>query len=716
MKTKRHGPSVTRDVAPLSLRASVTPGSLDEEARTVEIVWTTGARVLRGFFEQFYEELSLDPKHVRMERLHSGAPLLDSHQSYDLGSVIGVVESARLEKDRGVAVVRFARDERGSAVFEKVRDGIVRNVSVGYRVHRFEKVEGGDEKIPVLRATDWEPYEISMVPMGADAGAGVRSQGAATNPCEFILEERSMSKTKTSPKTTAADRVREAATAEADAADERAEDENEDEDMADAAAGGEGESAEGEGGDAAAEGDEDEDKDREGEGERALRVRAALDERARIKGIHRVARALSLPGDFADKHIEAGTTLDQFRAEAQTMHEKHAKIETGRGPHIEAGADARDKWLRGAGDWLLARATVDRLVVDAARKSGDTVKIDPGEFRGATFVDLARQALERAGVSTRGMDKMTLLGRALTLREGGAMGTSDFATLLENVMHKTLQAAYALAPDTWSKFCAVGSVSDFRPHPRYRLGNFGRLSQVNEAGEFTNQALDDAEKESISAVTKGNIIALTRQALINDDMGAFSRMATMIGRAARLSIEADVYDLIKQNSGLGPTMSDGVTLFHASHSNIGADSTIGVDALDADRVIMAQQMDPSGNDFLDLRPAILLVPIGLGGQARVINDAQYDVDSGSVQGTPNKVRGLFRDIVDSPRLTGTRRYLIADPQVAPTFEVVFLDGQQSPFLEVRDGWRTDGVEWKVRLDYGVGAVDYRGAVTNDGTP
>jgi hypothetical protein len=65
-------------------------------------------------------------------------------------------------------------------------------------------------------------------------------------------------------------------------------------------------------------------------------------------------------------------------------------------------------------------------------------------------------------------------------------------------------------------------------------------------------------------------------------------------------------------------------------------------------------------------------------------------------------------------LSGTRRYLFADPSIAPVFEVAFLEGQTAPVLESRDGWRVDGTEMRVRLDYGVAAVDYRGAVTNAG--
>jgi hypothetical protein len=356
-------------------------------------------------------------------------------------------------------------------------------------------------------------------------------------------------------------------------------------------------------------------------------------------------------------------------------------------------------------------------------KLGSGFELDPGEFRGRSCADLARICLERAGEDVSRMDKVGMIGRALTMRGGGVYNTTaDFPLLLENVMHKMLMAAYAVTPDTWRAFCAVGRVEDFRPHNRYRMGSFGRLQKVNEHGEFTNQQIPDSRKETIAADTLGNIIGISRQSLINDDMGAFSRLTTMGGRAAKLSIEADVYDLLALNSGLGPDMADGNALFDASHDNIATDTLLTHEGIDADATVMAMQTDETGNEFLDLQPDVLVVPRTLRAQALIINNAEFDtdpVDPGTDEGNkyrkPNAVRGLFTTVVATPRLTGTRRYLFADPNVAPTIEVAFLDGQEEPFLEVKDGWRVDGVEWKIRHDYGVDAVDYKTAVTNDGT-
>lgn len=375
------------------------------------------------------------------------------------------------------------------------------------------------------------------------------------------------------------------------------------------------------------------------------------------------------------------------------------------GGRVEITKDETDKFRASAIDSLLARGGVDRLSGNGV--SALSIDLNGNSMRGASLLDIARACLRRAGKNPDGMDKREIVAAAFQT-------TGDFPVLLENVMHKTLLRAYLTAPDTWPRFCVTGTLSDFRPHTRYRSGSLGNLEALNEHGEIKHKAIPDGEKASITATTKGNIVAVTRQAIINDDLGALTSMAQSAGRAAKRTIEADVYALLALNSGLGPLLTDGKSLFHADHGNITTGAAIAMAAIDADRVAMGSQKDVGGNDFLDLRPAVLLVGLALGGAARTINNAEYDPDTANKLQKPNMVRGLFRDVVDTPRLTGNRRYLFADPADAPVIEVAFLDGKQEPFLEAKDGWDVDGAELKVRLDYAVAGIDYRGAVTNAG--
>lgn len=422
-------------------------------------------------------------------------------------------------------------------------------------------------------------------------------------------------------------------------------------------------------------------------------------------------RRTAIEGSFAKFSTAEGiqavlkTCLDDHGCTVETANAKLlAHLGAGATPiagnHVVTLEDETDKFRVAATSALVVRAGF------GSTEQRQAVRANP--YRGHKLLDLARQCLARAGIKTDGMSQMEVVAAAFT------QSTSDFPVLLENTMHKVLQEAYGKAALTWNRFCAIGSVSDFRAHNRYRTGSFGVLDTVNELGEFKNKSIPDGEKASITAGTKGNIINLSRQMVVNDDLGAFVGLANSLGGAAARTVEVAVYALLAQNAGLGPTMSDTFTLFHANHGNLTTGAALSVAAIDADRVAMGSQKDVSGNDYLSLTPAILLVALGLGGAGRALNAQEYDDDSNKQQRKPNVVRGLFKDVVDTPRLTGTRRYLFADPSIAPVIEVAFLDGQQEPYLEMQDGFDVDGTRYKVRLDYGTAAIDYRGAVTNAG--
>lgn len=150
--------------------------TINDETRTVELTWSTGFKGMRsGWDGPYYEELSMSPDHVDMSRLQTGAPLLASHDSQSLDSVIGVVERAWLEGDQGKALVRFSSDPTADKIYQKVKEKILRNVSVGYQVRKYEDVSQKGDKTPTYRATDWQPHEISIVPIGFDPNAQVRT-------------------------------------------------------------------------------------------------------------------------------------------------------------------------------------------------------------------------------------------------------------------------------------------------------------------------------------------------------------------------------------------------------------------------------------------------------------------------------------------------------------------------------------------------------------
>ena len=147
--------------------ATFDRAAVDDEARTVELAFSS---------EQPYERwwgveiLDHSPQSIRLGRLSSGGPLLMDHDARDH---VGVIESVRIDADRvGRAVVRFGRSQRAEEIFNDVKDGIRRNVSVGYMIHKATLVETREDQ-EIYRVTDWEPHEVSLVSVPADASVGV---------------------------------------------------------------------------------------------------------------------------------------------------------------------------------------------------------------------------------------------------------------------------------------------------------------------------------------------------------------------------------------------------------------------------------------------------------------------------------------------------------------------------------------------------------------
>lgn len=642
----------TRLMPQQQLQARLLPTTFDAAERTIQVVWTIGARVRRydWWEERYYdEELLVDDTAVDMTRLNSGGcPVLDSHRTYSgLGAQMGVVERAWIENGEGHAVLRLSAREDLAGIVADIQAGIIRNISVGYSVQRYEVTTETGE-VPLYRAVAWTPHELSFVTVPADPAATTRSNpNPQGTPCEIVRTHQEP--TMPQPATTrAADPV-----AQPEAAP-------------------------------------------------VVETPVATDQPQNENTADRAADIVDLAtrhgmADQSSDWLRAGHSVDHVRGLILDQLATRSDAAGGHINRISVTQDEQDLRRDAFSHALLGRArVVDPTTSRIYAVTGDN------PLRGLSMMDIARDCLERAGTRTQGMSKLELVGRAFT------QSTSDFPVLLENVMHKALQSAYALAPDTWSRWCATGSVSDFRAHNRYRLGSIGNLDGLNELGEFRNKTIPDGEKASITANTKGNVINLSRQAIINDDLDAFIGLAVMFGRAAKRTIEADAYAFLASN----PVMSDGFALFSAEHGNIDAASAPSVTSIDTGRQLLAKQKDVSGNDFLDLRPAVWLGPLSYGGAARVANNDQYDPDANNKLQRSNIVKGLFRDIVDTPRIADSKWYQFADPSDAPVIEVAFLDGVSEPFLDQEEGFSVDGVRWKARLDFGIAAIDYRGAVRN----
>lgn len=410
-----------------------------------------------------------------------------------------------------------------------------------------------------------------------------------------------------------------------------------------------------------------------------------------------IRQVFSLHGDayreVMDKCLE-NTDVDVSAARQVLLDEIGKGIKPVSGdPHIESGDDSRTKYF------AAAEKAFDQKFVGGQAEHDN-------EFLSYTLLDHAKHCLKMAGKSITGMTKMQIVGAAFT------HSTSDFPLILENQIGKVLRNAYSNFPETWNRIAVTGSVSDFKVNSRYNVGSFNSLDTVLENQEFTHGSFGE-EREQIQAATKGKLINLSRQMIINDDLGAFLRIAQMMGRAAQRTIGNDVYNVLFNN----PLMSDGVALFSdPTHGNLATvGGAISVATLGAGKSVMRLQKDVNLRDTLNIMPSVLLAPVAKEDLAMQIIASETD-PTGSNSRVPNPVRNMVEVITD-PRLDTdslTAWYLLADPAFAPTIEVAFLDGNQTPYLETQMGFTIDGVTWKVRLDYGTAAVDWRTGYKNPG--
>ena len=333
------------------------------------------------------------------------------------------------------------------------------------------------------------------------------------------------------------------------------------------------------------------------------------------------------------------------------------------------------------------------------------------EYRGHTLLEMARASLEERGISTKGMSKLELATAALpsgtrVSASTLSQSTGDFANLLANIANKAMLKGYAEAGETFQQWTTPGNLPDFKATKRVDLNEFPALEKIDAGGEYKVGILSD-RGETVQLATFGKKFSITRQAIINDDLNAFSRVPQKMGRAAIRTVGNLVYAVLTSN----PSMSDGVALFHASHSNLLSAAGITTDSVAAAIAGMMKQKDASGNVVaLNIPLATLIVPVALSSAAWTVANSEYEVGASARNNTtPNYVRGRFNVITDA-RLDASSTsiwYGIADAQMFDTIEVSYLDGNDQPWLDQQPGWDIDGLEFKVRIDAGVKALDFR---------
>lgn len=418
-----------------------------------------------------------------------------------------------------------------------------------------------------------------------------------------------------------------------------------------------------------------------------IRREATAAERARVTEINEAVRGLRLDQSFADELIAKDTSADEARRLAidKAAERSNDTIKPPMG-HIETLVDEVETRRAGVEEALLHRYN------PAQHKLSDNGK----RFSGLSLIEIGRELLTQRGVDIRGMSRDQIATRAM-------LTTGDFPYILANVANKTLRQAYEAAPQTFKPFTRMVTAPDFKTIARTALGDSPTLEKVNEHGEYKYGSVSEA-RETYAIASYGKIVALTRQTLINDDLSAFTRLPEMFGRAAA-DLESDtVWGIITANAAL----ADSIALFHASHGNLPTGAAISVAQLGVCRAAMRVQTGLDGRK-INVTPRYLLVPAALETIAQQFTSQAY---AASASSSINPFAGALQ-VLAEPRLdtaSTTAWYMAADPAQIDTIEYAYLEGNQGVYLETKDGWEIDGVEFKARLDFGAKAIDFRGLV------
>lgn len=657
---------------------SIDCSRANDDSRTVPASMSSETPVRRWFGNEI---LSHDEKAINLDRAVGGKlPLLWGH---DTDQMLGAAEDIRIENGRLTGVLRFSEHAVRQDVWGLIREGMPLGISIGYRVDEWKESANSDD----VTVTRWTLHEVSVVTVPADHTVGIGRS---------LDKETTNMSTENSAGTTGVQ-------APAPAVET---------------------------------------------GPAHVRLAFSKGEQAGVelerKRISDIRELFVLPGFQTDEHIalreraiDSGFSVEQTRNEllkmagsgvspvsslppVQRQHIPHmagpqADYPFARDGRAQAGADQRDKFHEGALRAIELRAG---MVKDKAKQEEYR---QGNEFVGMSLVEIAKASLQRQNVNIAGLDAIRVVGLAFTTQPTFVRsaiighGLSDFANLLMDTANKTLVGGYTEAPETWRPFCKIVSINDFKTMNLINRSNFGDLDVIPEHAEYKYGTMSDL-KETIALRTYGKLFSISRQAIINDDLQAFTEVPMLMGRAAARMVGDEAYAVLTSN----PTLAqDSTALFHTTHGNIYTTTGAGVPSattMDTMFTGMALRTDPSGAT-LNITPRYFVGPRALENTARVLAAATYDPAGTAGTLKPNPFSGRFEVIADArlDTFNAAGWFMLADPSVLPTVVVGFLNGNETPYLETESPFSQDGVAFKVRLDCRAAAADFRGAAYNDGT-
>jgi len=429
-----------------------------------------------------------------------------------------------------------------------------------------------------------------------------------------------------------------------------------------------------------------------------IQAAAAL-ETGRVATIRATVGELTVDNpDRADAVRAAGEVA--IKAGASVLHAENLLLRAarpknpGRIPALDAPPETvlAAAWLIHAGRSSLAE-----------KEFGAAICQHAADLRARSSLDIVAAALQAAGQEVP-------RGRMDMIRAGFS---TDFTSVsFGSSIEKVAVAAYNETPATWRSFAAVKSVRNFREASGIRPSFVGNLDVLAPGGELKHGSLDETVFP-FRVHTEAKVLRLTREAVVNDDLGIIDSAAPAFGAMARRSLNDHVWTVVLGNVG---------SFFSGANANLLGNYPLGLDNLALAVKAMRTQRDDRHND-MDIAPAVLAVSPELEITARACLDS-VELMAAAGDPTGNALKGIARLEVESrisntEKFTGaslTKWYLFAGPSATPII-VAFLEGRETPTVEtfgLDHEVETLGISFRVYHDFGCAYGDYRAAVQSNG--
>lgn len=664
--------------------------TIDDADRSVEAVIATEDPV--AVFD--WKRYGLVDEVLRMDGLilpeSKQVPLLDTHDRSSVSSVVGSTRDLRIENGKLVGRNVLSSGPESLHAWNLIKERHLTDNSVGYEVQDSVSIERGKSaningrnytagmERELRVTTKWRLKENSLCPIGADSKAKNRavSEKAPDNiyrkeyemNFQEWLKKQGLEYDKMADDQRAVLKVvfeNEAGRIEVAPPETKTEMDPE--------------SAEG------------------------IRAQARQDERERIDSIKREGRALpGITQEMIEAAIRSGADLQKFRNDCLAEIRKSNKNSAA---HATVSRNTSIVRMETVEDGLLMRAGFEAVVLK--QPEGERRAEMADKIRSISLMDVCRLAIQSAGLEVPVI-------REEAIRVGFA--TAGLTTILSNVAQKSLLRGFDVAEQSWRKWCNIGSASNYKTITRVRLTDVENLTEVPIDGEIkVGSACEEAETYNLTRF--GKRFACDERTLIDDDLESLTKLPKAMGDRASTIISDKVYYHLMNNAAM---ISDTVALFHATHANLNTTCALTATNLGVAMAAFMKQTNKDGQP-INIRPAWLIVPPDLWETARVLLESDTVAiigvgASAAKTGNINAYKGLMQIAIDArlasasyPNYATTTWYLAANPDVADTVEVSFLDGKQVPTLETFPaGPERFGFSWRVRHDFGVKALDWRG--------